>query len=86
MAYTINDVYIGDDISPGSFAMTIVGTIISVFIGAAGLSLLIAGLIWFFVRGSSNKKARQAQVVAGRAGASSHDSLESALWGGDPRI
>ena len=61
--------YIGDDNTPGSFAMTIVGTIISVFIGAAGLSLLIAGLIWFFVRGSSNKKARQAQVVAGRAGA-----------------
>ena len=63
------DVYIGDGISPGSFAMTIVGTIISVFIGAAGLSLLIAGLIWFFMRSSSNKKARQAQVAIGQAGA-----------------
>ena len=49
--------------------MTIVGTIISVFIGAAGLSLLIAGLIWFFMRSSSNKKARQAQVAIGQAGA-----------------
>ena len=53
----------------GSFASIIVSAISSVFAGIIGLPLLIAGLVWFLVRGSHNKRARQAQVAAGRPGA-----------------
>ena len=63
------DAYIGDAAGFGSFASIIVSAISSVFAGIIGLPLLIAGLVWFLVRGSHNKRARQAQVAAGRPGA-----------------
>lgn len=64
-----SDAYIGDAAGFGSFASIIVRAISSVFAGIIGLPLLIAGLVWFLVRGSHNRRARQAQVAAGRPGA-----------------
>lgn len=64
-----SDAYIGDAAGFGSFASIIVSAISSVFAGIIGLPLLIAGLVWFLVRGSHNRRARQAQVAAGRPGA-----------------
>ena len=64
-----SDAYIGDAAGFGSFASIIFSAISSLIAGIIGLPLLIAGLVWFLVRGSHNRRARQAQVAAGRPGA-----------------